>query len=410
MKKCFFKLLFCVICVILSFSNVYAFSFDLSSENIILYNLNDNSIVFEKDSEEKIYIASLTKIMTVILAIENIENIDEYITMTKDIYKSIPSNASITDLKIGDVVTYRDLLYGAMLPSGADAVIALAIKVSGSEKEFVNLMNVKAQELKMLNTNFENATGLDSNNHYSSLHDVVILLQYSLQNELFKEIFNTKEYTTTSGLEMKSTVKYASDLYSLKTDIISGSKTGTTKKAGLCLASTTSNGDANLILITAGAPYVYTKRVSHIKDALNIYNYYFDNYSTQLVINEGDLITTIDTIYANRKKVNVYANKDVFKFLPNNIDKKDITFEYEGIEQISYKTKKGEKLGTYSVKYKDEIIYSEEVFLENILFFNIFNYFKVNPAIFVIVCFNVFLVLLIIRKAVNRKHRKRKRH
>ena len=147
-KIIFFLLLFVQI--------IYADEIDLKSEKYILYNLNDNEILFERDSHEETHVASLTKIMTTIVAIENIDNFDEKVTITYDMLKDIEWDVAVVGFDVGEKLTYDDLLYGAMLESGADATNALAILVSGSKKEFVKMMNEKVKELGLSNTNFEN--------------------------------------------------------------------------------------------------------------------------------------------------------------------------------------------------------------------------------------------------------------
>ena len=132
-----------ILFLIINVSVVKAEEFNITADNVILYNLNDNFVLYQQESEKSVNIASLTKIMTAIVAIENIDNLDEEIVITKEAFIGI-SEYSKMGLKVGNVVTYRDLLYGIMLPSGADAVNAMAINLSGSVDNFVVLMNNKA--------------------------------------------------------------------------------------------------------------------------------------------------------------------------------------------------------------------------------------------------------------------------
>ena len=169
--------------------NVFALTYpELNSKKGIVYDLTDNKILYEKDSESISSIASLTKIMTTIVAIENINNYDQVVTFTNEMKQLVRWDASVAGLKVGDKVTYKDLLYASILPSGADATIALALSTSGSIKNFTDKMNAKAKELGLNNTSFVNVTGLDEENHYSTAKDVLDLLKYALNNKLFKEI------------------------------------------------------------------------------------------------------------------------------------------------------------------------------------------------------------------------------
>ncbi|MDE6477058.1 MAG: hypothetical protein K2L48_02580, partial [Mycoplasmoidaceae bacterium] len=175
---------------------VNAVEFDLNSKNAILYNLDENEILYEKDSKEKIAIASMTKIMTAIVAIENTDNLDETVILTwTDFSGLVEANASVAGFRFGQKVTYRDLLYGLLLPSGADAAQALTRAIAGGRSNFVQMMNEKAKELNLENTYFMNEIGLDEEGHYSTVEEVAKLFQYALKNETFKEIVTTPSYT-----------------------------------------------------------------------------------------------------------------------------------------------------------------------------------------------------------------------
>ena len=244
---------------------------EIDSTHAILYNLNEDKVVFEKNSMEITSIASLTKIMTTIVAIENIDNLDSKITIKERDFNGL-YDASLAGFKVGEEVTYKDLLYGTMLPSGAEATQALANNISGSVSSFVDLMNQKAEEIGMKQTHFINTTGLDINNHYSTVNDIATLLKYCLKNETFKKIFESSSYKTSNGnLTFYSTAAK----YNYKSDYILGAKTGYTDDAGKCLASTAydSSNDILYLLVTTGANTDLSDAY-HIKDATNIYTYY----------------------------------------------------------------------------------------------------------------------------------------
>lgn len=201
-------------------------AFEIKSESAILYNLNENKVIYELYPDKKVSIASMTKIMTAIVALENIDSLDEEVVMTSDMFKTLKEqNASVAGFYIGEKVTYRDLLYGLMLPSGADAAQALAIKTSGGVDNFVNKMNQKAKALGLKNTNFANPTGLDDPKNYSTTRDVAIILKYALNNEDFKEVFNADKYITSNK---KHTFVATRNKYNFDASFITGSKTGFT--------------------------------------------------------------------------------------------------------------------------------------------------------------------------------------
>lgn len=172
---------------------------DTASRHAILLDAQSGRVLAQKRADERTAPASLTKMMTVLLAIEGEPNLDKQVTLPEDIFPPLQTeNASMAGFMPGETVTVRDLLYGAMLPSGAECCETLARLVSGSEENFAALMNQKAAELGMKNTHFTNPTGLTDTEHYSSAADMAKLLQAALHNATFRTIFTAEHYTTTA--------------------------------------------------------------------------------------------------------------------------------------------------------------------------------------------------------------------
>lgn len=253
----------------------------LNSPNAILMDLKDDTILMEKNAEEKIFPASLTKIMTAIVAIEHLTDLKEEIVLNNNMFQELyEADASMAGFKPGELVNATDLLYGALLPSGAESCIGLAIQIAESESEFVVLMNQKAEELGMFNTHFENTTGLHEENHYTTVKDLAILLNYALQNDTFREIFTSPRHSTQptdqhpDGMMFYSTMfkKLKLSNQTITDGEILGGKTGYTDEAGLCLASLARVGDQEYILITAGAKGDHDTEQYNITDALVVYN------------------------------------------------------------------------------------------------------------------------------------------
>ena len=250
------------------------------SANGLMIRLADEAVVFDKNSDERIYPASLTKMMTVLVGLENLENLDgTYMVMANEIDAAYAEDATIAGFAYGETVTARDLLYGVMLPSGADASYALADYIAGSEWDFVGLMNQKAQELGMTGTNFVNCTGLQNEEHYTTCSDLAKLMEYALQNENFRTIFTTRVYTTSKTEEHPMGITISSRLFTFLTQSaldngaqILGGKTGYTDQAGDCLATLARSDDGmEYILVTAGAWSDYTTN-PHIDDAVYLYS------------------------------------------------------------------------------------------------------------------------------------------
>ena len=378
----------------ISISFVYAEEFDVSSKNIILYNLNDNTVLYNINEDEKVSIASLTKIMTSIVAIENINDLNEFVVIQNKDFEGL-NGYSKAGFKVNDKVTYLDLLYGILLPSGADAVNAIINNTLGYDS-FINQMNELAKKIGMNNTSFSNPIGMDDENNYSSAKDVSILLSYALKNDTFKKIFTTKSYTTTNGIKLLRTV----DVYKngLNTDEILGAKTGFTLDAGRCLASTANLNNVDYMLIVLGSNPLNASRA--IKDSLPIYDYYKDNYSYQKVLSKETEIKRLPIEKSKEKEYIIYGNDDIEMYLKNNAD---ITYEYDGVEKVKYNTKKGALLGKINIYNGDNLLTSLDVHLDK----NI----KYNPSIIIIILTIVLLYMFwkIVKKRLKRLRKKRRK-
>lgn len=251
---------------------------DINSKSAYLVEKDTGKVILDKNAHTIIYPASMTKIMTGILAIENISDLNEYIIMSDDIINFMTSEgASTTGIIGGEEVKVIDLIYGNLLPSGGDASIALARRVAGSEEEFVELMNSKARELGMDSTNFTNSSGLHNENQYSTVKDIYKLLNYSLKNEIFNNIIRTDRYYMEAtnfhpeGMTLESTL--FKDLGHLEnSSLIKGGKTGFTSNAGLCLASIGEKNGIEYILVTASGDVDEVNTPYNILDAIFIYS------------------------------------------------------------------------------------------------------------------------------------------
>jgi len=254
--------------------------FRMQSEFALLINISTGRVLFDHRGEVQTFPASVTKIMTVLLGLEN-GTMDENIVITADFDALFLSGALQSGFNEGEIRTLSEVLHAIMLPSGAEAVWALANHVAGSYEAFIELMNEKAQELGMNNTHFVTATGLHDENHYTTAYDIAILLQYALENPDFRAIFTATTYQperpTSLGSVLTSTLFRSLPDPTFPGGEILGGRTGFTTPAGRCLASLATNGEDDFILITFGAPDPYfTNTTAHILDALLIYEYFLD--------------------------------------------------------------------------------------------------------------------------------------
>lgn len=380
---------------------------EINSKNAILYNMNDDEILFEKDSDEEVPIASLTKIMTSIVAIENIDDINETVTIPKEGLEGlIEANASVAGFKLNEKVTYKDLLYGSLLPSGADATQTLAYYIAGNIENYVKLMNEKANELNLKHTHFSDVTGLDDINNYSSVKDIATLLKYALKNDTFREIFTATTYTTSNKrLKLESTLLYYTNTYKLNNKYIYGSKTGFTDIAGLCLASIAKYDDMEYLLITTGASSE-TRYPYHFVDAFNIYDYYINNYYTIDIYNKEEPLISINTNYSKEDKYNVFLDENITKFVNKDIKKDDFKFDYQGVNIVTPFTKKGE-IGTMNITLNNETIKTISIMYDGSLTLSISDLLLDNLIFIVIfiIIINIVIILLT-KKKRKKKHRK----
>lgn len=278
--------------------SVYALDMpEINSQAAIVYDMNANTVILEKNSDEVRSIASLTKIMTVLTAIENINDFSATVTITREMLAGIYWNASVAGLKPGDTVTYMDLLYAAILPSGADATQVLAYVVSGNVSDFVTKMNELASRIGATNTHYVNTTGLDQDGAYSTAYDQLLILSYALENPIFRTVYTTKNYTLTNGLQVEASVNKYNRALNLDTSKIIGSKTGNTTNAGLCMSALFYHEDHEMLLITLGAEVIEDVPYN-LMDTLSLIDYVNLNYEIPVeevaVVSEPSVVSDVD--------------------------------------------------------------------------------------------------------------------
>lgn len=248
----------------------------INSPYAVLMQVRGGRVIGEINGEQQMYPASMTKIMTTIVAIENLKDLDQEITLTNEMFEGLyEQDATQAGFQPGETVRAIDLLYGVMLPSGAECCIALADTISGSEADFVTLMNEKAAKLGMSGTNFCDTTGLHDANHYSTAKDIAVLLKYALRNDTFREIIESPYHSTPATNIHPDGITFYSTMFKNLSDTvvtdgqIMGGKTGYTGEAGHCLASFAEIDGTEYILVTGGASGT---GIPHINDALTVYN------------------------------------------------------------------------------------------------------------------------------------------
>lgn len=401
MKK--IKIIVLTICLFIPFLVNALEINDLYSENVIVYNNDENKILYEKNSEDTASIASLTKIMTTLVSIENIKDLNEKVTITERMLSSVPWDASVAGLKVGDVVTYEDLLYASMLPSGADATDSLAISLTGSISSFVEKMNDLAKKLNLTGLKFSNTTGYDASGHYGTAKDILKLLEYALENPTFKKIYETKEYTLSNGLEVSSTINYYNKKYGYDLSFIKGSKTGYTEDAGYCLSTESVIDGVNILTVTLNAPDDGKARnitdIDTIKDALK------ENMQKVNIVKEKEVLKELETKNAKEDYVKLRSLKTITRYVEKPFNKNKVKIEYNGEQVIDSTTKPNTKVGTFKIYYNDELIDEMDALTSTTLHFSAFKYIKNNIFYYL----GLILIIVLTRLALKKKPKKLKK-
>ena len=373
--------------------SVYADDFNITGEYVTLYNMNEDTLLYSKNDTKKTSIASLTKMMTTLVAIEEIDNLDKIVTIKERDFEGTVGYSK-AGFKVGDKVTYRDLLYGIILPSGADAVNAVVNNTLGYDK-FIKKMNETAKKIGMNDTSYANPVGKDDENNYSTSNDLAKLLKYALKNETFKTIFTTKNYKTSNGINLESTVNRYENI--LNTNEIKGAKSGFTKDAGRCLASITTLNNVDYLLVVINSSTI--SPYNAVKDTITIYDYYNNNYGYKNIINDDTFIKEIPVDFSKEKTYKITGNENIEKYLKNNTE---VTYKYVGSDKVTFNTKKGSKLGVVKIYDGDVLLATSNVYLENnIEYYPIITYIMIGIA--------VIFVILIVKKIKKKKHRRRRR-
>ena len=407
------RIKYLLILLILLPLNVFALDkISLYSKAYVVYDKTEDKVLFEVDSKKQNYIASTTKMMSAIVALEKIDNLDTKVTIKQEWLNTVPWDAYKIGLKANDEVTYRDLLHGTLLPSAADSVNSLAISTYGDLNTFVAKMNEKAQDLGMSSTNFTNVIGMDDNkdiNHKSSAEDLLTLLNYVLKNEEFKKIFETKEYTTTNGKQLIASSKSFGDQKGINTDRIVGAKTGFNDKAGFCLAYEFKAHDHIYYAVTLGAPVENFNDYKHLRDANTVIDYVENNYEYKTLFRQGDVYNSIIVNDSTIDKYDITYSEDLKLLLPVDFKMEDLVIKNDLPNSISYKNTYNEVLGTIKYYYQDELIYQETVLLKENIKPSIIGFIRNNIILSSVVITVVTILIIILMVLLKNKVKRNKK-
>lgn len=295
--------------LLMNFAHPVNASVSVSAKSAILMEESTGRVLYEKSAHQVRRIASITKIMTAILAIES-GKMNERATVSE---RAARTEGSSIYLQPGEKIKLEDLVYGLMLRSGNDSAVAIAEHVGGSLDGFVFLMNQKAKEIGMMNTHFENPHGLDDHeNHLSTAYDMAVLTRYAMMNATYKEISGTKVHRAPNPNESWDRVwRNKNRLLTEKYKYCTGGKTGYTKRAKRTLVTTATKGEMNLIAVTLDAP-------SDWNDHIHMFENAFKQFDMAEIIPSGTVKSVKDSIYKN----NVFIKNSFSYPLANNEEEK----------------------------------------------------------------------------------------
>lgn len=358
----------------------------LHSQYAYLYDRDTSLVYFNQKSEDQIYPASMTKILTVSLSLNKIDDLHQVVTITKaDLAGLIESHATTAGFYEGEQVTYEDLFYGALLPSGADACNALARLTYGSVSRFVNAMNEHIQSLGLKKTHFQNVTGLHDNKHYTTVKDMSVILNDALQNEIFVKVFEARTHTSSKGNHTwLSSLQRGKEMKNIDISHIDGGKSGFTDEAGLTFASTMTIHGHHLILVTAKAKGQYSQ--NHVKDAVGVYQYMNQYYQDFILYKKDEDVQDFWVLKSFQIKYTYQPKDDISVLIPVDNSSSDYQIDITSQSIMNAPIKKGTSLGTIELRYQDKVIYEYQMIINE----------SIDSPILAIVLFYGIVMLVIV--------------
>lgn len=353
MKKVLCFVLMCLMLIQCSVMSVKAEELKLaeSAKSAILLEPTTGEIIFEKNSHEKLHPASMTKMMSMILIIEAIENgvisWDEMVTVSEN---AASMGGSQILLEVGEQMSVHDLFKGIAVASGNDAVVAMAEKIGGSEAIFVDMMNEKAKELGLTDTHFKNPHGLDDDDHYSSAYDMAMIGKELVKHEKVLEFTKIYEDYLRQNTDRKIWLVNTNKLVRFY-EGVDGLKTGYTASAGYCLTATAKKGSSRFLAVAMGEPDSKTRN----QEISEMLDYAFAQYEVEIMLDKDSVIKTIEVEKGKNKFVDLVPLNEVSFLNKKGINKKNATYEIS-IDKVKAPVKEGDIVGNLKIKEDENVI------------------------------------------------------
>lgn len=340
----------------ISFPNAYANAQYLTSANgMCVMESTTGRVLYSKNENKQMPMASTTKIMTAITAIENCKNLDEEFEISP---KAVGISGTSIYLRKGETMSMRDLLYGLMLVSGNDASVAIGEKISGDAKKFVELMNMTAKKIGANNTHFDNTHGLDSENHYTTAYDLALITSYALHNDTFKDIVSTKNTKITNKDGKTRYLKNKNKLLYLL-EGCNGVKTGYTDDAGRCLVSSCERDEMNVVCVVLNCRPMF-------EESQVLLNKAFEEYKMVDLTKGYDYKKSIPVIEGRQEEIEIGTYEHYFYPLRADEEEK-IEYEYSIQKSIEAPITKGSEVGQVKIFVNKNLQFSEKIYtMENV--------------------------------------------
>ncbi|MCD7753440.1 MAG: D-alanyl-D-alanine carboxypeptidase [Clostridiales bacterium] len=342
---------------------------EIDANAALLVNMTEDVIYYEQNAYDKVYPASITKVMTALLVLEAVDrgdlSLDTKITAGGETWLDIPSDGSTQNIQIGETMSVEDLLYCLLLPSANEAANILAQAVSGTVSSFVELMNRRATELGCTGTHFANPHGIQDEDHYTTCYDLYLIARAAMSNETFRTIVSTDSYTVpatnmseertfsnTNGL--LTSKKYSGYVY----DSCIGIKTGSTSDAGYCLLAAAEEDGTTLISVVMGAETTVDNDGTHrmqFSESARLLKWGFSNFSYHSILDLDTPVAEVPvTLGVDVDSVLVVPSGTLDALLPNDITADSFTVEYETVDSVEAPVEAGDVLGTLTVYLEGE--------------------------------------------------------
>lgn len=413
-------LLFLIILIFANFSNIYAINAteldaNINSEAALIMESSTGKVLYEKNGNEIKYPASTTKIMTAILAIENCE-LDELATASEYAITSIPYGYATADIRVGEALSIKDLLYVLMLHSANESAVIIAEHISGSVDNFSKLMNEKAKEIGCKNTNFINPNGIHDENHYSTAYDLALIANYCMQNETFREIVKTTSYTlpnTSSYQEEPRTFTNTNSLVIPDSEnnpnkyyyqYATGIKTGYTTPAKNCLISSAQKNGIEYICVVLGSDSAYENnehKSFRYLDSISLFNYAFENFDFKIINSKNDIIETIqiDNADPSNKDLKLLIASDITALINNETSKNELKPQIILKENLQAPIIEGEIVGTINYKinglsYTTDLLAGNDIKEEEKTEIKQLNYWIILILLLIIIIIIIGIIIL----------------